>query len=141
MKNFHLIGLLLFCLITSCSLLESNEDSNNDVKDNTRAQSEEPKQTGTESITFTVCTFADALAIEGDVSYIFKNKDGNEVVFHHNPLEDAEINYTLLDEELLPNEKFVNKTFKVKFTEVQRQNENTGEIEKIKKLESLEIVE
>ena len=115
--------LLFVGLATACSTGNTGENAN------------------TEDDGFIELQYEDFTALEGIFMFYFKDAKGNELNFEFRPMEDSPIELLskLYTEDLMPNEAFIGKKVKIKFKEAERENDFTGDMEKVKVLEDVKI--
>jgi len=75
--------------------------------------------------------FKDGSPLDQTFYYFFKDKNGKEMTFFHDPAANPNVQYTLIGPDLKANSEFVGKSFKVFYKTEERQNENTGDMEKV----------
>ena len=84
--------------------------------------------------------FVNATVWERSGSYYFKDKRGNEVVFAFDSVNDQKVDYQLLGEEALPNQKYIDVWFAIKYKTITEQRGESEEWITVKKIVEIKMI-
>jgi hypothetical protein len=150
-KNLILFLLVSFSLglfLVSCGGAEEKSDENGNQKKiveinesndytNTLNQAEdiaediENKEETNKNVAVFVGTFVDASVLDMSYFYFFKDKNGKELGFYHHPGEGSfTTSIQFMGADLMVNKQLIGKKFRIKYTTIEKIDENTGELAK-----------